>query len=340
MTNMRLKTSILNDFNSKPYIVCTLLFLFFGQINETHAYEPNTGHAFIFSLAIEQFLSCHQDKKQSIPDINIFTKRLIQGNVAMDKSLGWNIRDRLLLKNASVFSFQTRTRNWHFYNSKQQKHAQVANINQSMTNLWDEALVGFHENKKLNDKLLFVGALAHLLEDATVPAHITPIYHGPTAIKFLNAKQMAKLVNYMKERSDSRFVIHDNLDKYPVEVSKLRAKLRQKTSCGSLAKSENSVSNLLLQNERFTQILLETPIIECSNFVWKSFWTPPKENEYFGRYNIENENILFGEKGNLTDSNGASCSFDKDDVRYREFAQKLHLQAIETDVRLLETLLL
>ncbi|GAA0854358.1 hypothetical protein GCM10009114_09790 [Aliiglaciecola litoralis] len=294
------------------------------------AYAPESGHTVLFELAIDTFAQCFPNTITSEDS----KARLLQGNVAMDKSLGWRLWDRLFVKHTNVFSFQTRARNWHFIHSQRQHLAKVGVINQSMSKLWELAQQGLQDNPDQHDKLLFVGAIAHLLEDATVPAHIVPVYHGPTAIKHIGPNQLAPLVRYMQQnRPENKFAIHDQVDKYAID----KQSVQNAIDCESISTSGQPLPELLQRNEFYTRRLLQTPIPDCPEVSWQVFWSPPEADSYFGRYHIENDMPLFGQHGEIKDpeSQTSTCRLEKNDKRYREFLHKLHLQAVNADIQLL-----
>lgn len=313
----------------------TLLLVLMVMCNTVLAYEPEAAHDPLVSTALKIYAACF-DKHNPYKSESA-VKRIVQGDVAMDKGLKFNLFDWFSLKGERVFSITKRPLNWHFYNPNLVDLSKVGKVEQSHKNLWKGLKKGFEINTNDHNKLLFIGGIIHLIEDLTVPAHVVPVYHGPTAIKIYGPKRLKPLVAYMQDYSEEFSIkIPDQIDSISPNVKKLEEKLLNNNSvCVNAMVGSDSIDNIRLLTAQNTLSELDKPIQGCPDVIWGDFWLKPKENQYFGRYNIVNDNPLFGEAGLLHSSDDKTCKFEEDDDRYRDFVFSLHLNAIEADMKVL-----
>lgn len=313
------------------------------------AYHPETGHAPLLRIAITQYLQC-QPNSHLLGD-TAAPSRVLQGNVAMDQGLGFSLRDRVVVQHDDVLRLSKRLLHWHFYHPDRQALAKVGWIDQSMQGLWQQLNLGWAANAALHDKLLFVGGLAHLVEDLTVPAHVVPVYHGPTAVYLEGPRRLRALVDYYLEaRPDTGLLIDDPIDSWPVDEARLQQDLaadpaicqRIHTQALALkpaaaereqAKRTAILDRLRDNTARQTLALLEQLIPNCPGVRWQDFWQVPAAGQYFGRYALQQP--LFGEAGVVQGASGASCRMQVADARYHTFVAQLHLQAVLADMVLL-----
>ena len=59
-----------------------------------------------------------------------------------------------------------------------------------------------------------------------------------------------------------------------------------------------------------------------------------KRSEYYGRYNIEKNSLLFGEGGKLS-TEKSTCKLNEMDKSYLDFVFAIPLRAVESDLRVL-----
>lgn len=313
------------------------------------AYHPETGHAPLLRTAINQYLQC-QPTSRLLGD-TAAPARVLQGNIAMDQGLGFSLRDRVMVQHDDVLRLSKRLLHWHFYHPDRQVLAKVGWIDQSMLGLWQQLNLGWAANAALHDKLLFVGGLAHLIEDLTVPAHVIPVYHGPTAVSLEGPRRLRSLVDYYLEaRPDTGLLINDAIDSWPVDEARLQRDLaadpalcqRIRTPTLALkpdaAEREQAQPTAVLDRlrddtARQTLALLAQVIPNCPGVRWQDFWQVPKEGQYFGRYALQQP--LFGEAGVVQGAGGARCRMQAADARYHTLVAQLHLQAVQADLVLL-----
>ncbi len=311
-------------------IVCQIAF----------AYEPEKAHKILTSQALDVYQQCYPDDISYAEEIT--RKRILQGNIAMDKGLEAGFIERMRLKEEETLFLIKRINNWHFYNKERSHLSKVGLDEQSMTELWQGAHRGLSYNEDVFDKSLFVGALMHLMEDMTVPAHIVPVYHGPVAIKVLGPFQLSPLVNYMLEEGEISYLIgdmgprmiKDAIDSIMPEQQRLQRSLAAEGFCNELEELPDNPYELRDHQASYTLRQLYEQIPGCDSFIWHTYWLKPKENQYFGRYNIEQNQPLFGQPGRLI-SGLSLCEFREDDQRFKDFVFQLHLAAIQADVVLL-----
>lgn len=349
------------------------------------AYHPETGHAPLMRVAISQYLQCtpssrlladHETDHGAAHEIahaadhpadstatsvadSLAASRLLQGNLAMDHGLGFSfsgegLRDWWRLEHDDALRLPKRLLHWHFYNPDQQTLAKIGLIDQSMLGLWQQLQAGWAANSAPHDKLLFVGGLAHFIEDLTVPAHVVPVYHGPTAVYLEGPRRLRALVDYyVKARPDTGAMIDDAIDSWPVDTAQLRRDLTaDKNLCAqhhasvlalrpdhATSQRENSqpswhgLDRLRDTTARQTLALLQQAIPGCPGVYWQDFWQAPTPGQYFGRYNMRQP--LFGEAGDVEGAGGARCQMQAADPRYHAFVAQLHRQAVLADMMLL-----
>lgn len=341
------------------------------------AYHPDTGHAPLLRLVISQYQQCsphsrlvaaHRVEHEAEHEAENAAKsiehsaaasRLLQGNVAMDHGLGFSfsaegLRDWWRLEHDDALRLPKRLLHWHFYNPDQQVLAKIGLIDQSMLGLWQQLQAGWVANRAAQDKLLFVGGLAHLVEDLTVPAHVVPVYHGPTAVYLEGPRRLRGLVDYyVQARPDTGAMIDDAIDSWPVDTAQLSRDLAaDKNLCAQHHASVRALqpeppashrdnrhlswhglNTLRDTTARQTLALLQQAIPGCPGVYWQDFWQAPTPGQYFGRYNMRQP--LFGEAGELQGAGGARCQMQAADPRYQAFVAQLHRQAVLADMVLL-----
>jgi len=314
--------------------ICFISILLLSS-NTIYAYKPDTGHAVIASVAFERFSECVRESP--LYEIKEWKKRLLKGNVSMDKGFGFRLKDRYKLKGERVLDLPARITNWHFFNSMRAHLSRIDKVEQSLVRLWEGLEKGFELNHESYDKLLFIGGLMHLIEDMTVPAHVIPIYHGPALVKFLGPKKLKPLVAYAQDaRDDFGLMIPDKFDTFEVDIVSLQNSLDEdKKFCERLRSKSRQLVEIRATVAAATLSALNQPINNCPGFTWHAFYRKPAESEYFGRYNLAwpkiygtGLNPLFSEPGVLVLENGSSCAFEKSDSRYSTFANRLHENAV------------
>jgi len=304
--------------------------------SNTYAYKPDAVHEPLLNTALTIYNECFPgDTMYSIDEDA--KDRVIAGDRAMDEGLNFNIFDMFSLRGEKIFSKTKRPFNWHFYNPNKQKQSHVGLVEQSHINLFEGLKAGLKSNDKNYNKLLFIGGLIHLIEDLSVPAHVVPVYHGPTIIKLIGKNRLKPLVTYMQEYKDEyKLMIDDKIDSMPVDTKSILDKLlHDNLLCNDIDTNTETLEEIRLNTANKTLSILKKEIPSCPNVTWQEFWIQPKSDEYFGRYNIKNNNPLFGEAGLMRAQNGSTCQFEENDSRYKDFVYSLHLNAVDADLKLL-----
>lgn len=299
------------------------------------AYEPDN-HISIMDSAIDLYNYCSTSSVTEESRV-----RLLQGDEALDVGLMYvTPYDRYQMHDEDVFFLTWRTINWHFYNPDLTAYSRKGAVEQSHQRLWEGLIEGYASNSG-KYKQFFLGGIAHLLEDITVPAHVAPVYHGPTEIIALSPDFMP-LVDYMVEHSSENvFSISDGVDEMQVDDQALMESMKTESGvCEGITTGSDDLEAIREASSRETLARLQTSIPGCAGVTWQTFWTPPEQGEYFGRYNIANNNPTFGESGTLYNGASGSCTFTsingQPDQRYVDFAEALHKQAIKYNMKLLE----
>lgn len=298
------------------------------------AYEPRVAHAPLMALALQVHGRCNPE--QPLLQSPAAQARVIEGDIALDEGRTFSLRDWLMVRESGVFSRLERIGNWHFYHPDRQAYSRIGQIEASHQKLWLGLQKGFEANAAAHDKLLFIGGLGHLLEDLSVPAHVVPVYHGPTVVEYLGPERLEPLVTYMQPAGLS---ISDRIDAYPPDIPRLQSAF---AAAPCMVDTRQSLEALRLATARATLALLAREVPDCPGVRWQAFWLEPKAGEYFGRYNVKvpgvaGQNPLFGDPGVLQGDTGQRCAFAPiaEDERYRDFVFALHRTAIEADLQLL-----
>ncbi|MCJ8267794.1 MAG: hypothetical protein MJK04_00150 [Psychrosphaera sp.] len=328
------------------------LALFFATT--THAYVPETGHAPLTQLAVQGYQQCFDNQTFATPNV---LNRLLQGNMAMDHGTSsFSDEDEAIPGVITLFHLITRVTNWHFYqpykkHPQEQHSSKQKNVEMSHKRLWKMAVDGFSKATTPHDKWLFLGALLHLNEDLSVPAHVVPVYHGPTTL----VERLGKFESITHYPQDSNIVrgfwlgkkITDQIDQMRVDKTRLNGAIKQQLPafCQALTtqtlSTPHSIKNGLAKQ---TLALINQPIPNCPGVKWSRFWddvpqqsSPPLPSQrYFKLYNSEQGFPLFGLAGLVSDKSGKTgCTLEDNDKRYLDFVFQLHLAAVKADVALL-----
>lgn len=324
------------------------------------AYEPIHGHGPLMGIAYDQYTNC--SGRQEISSISGAKKRLQQGTVAMDTGLGGielqrvnangtvelesasiNFFQKLGIRGSSVFSVLNRPLNWHF-NSLRLNGAssRIGLIEVSGDRLFSGLYGGVYKNKTPLKQLLFVGGMGHMIEDASVPAHVAPVYHGPKQTAIIAPFLYPKIAAYMAEENrishEHNGAIKDAIDEYPLDHVRVASAVRAGELCQTIDKYNYEPFFLNRLAAIDTADAMEQMIPGCPGVTWHAFWHAPEVNSYFGKHNTKSGkhiNPLFGEAGVMLAANGASCVFSQDDSRYADFVFERHVQAVSYDMKLL-----
>lgn len=307
------------------------------------SYHPKTGHEPISKLAIEGYNQCFNDTPVSAEAGNL----ILLGNTAMDYGMFQFSHEQKHLKKAvSVFSPLVRSKNWHFYNPDKTQNTRQGDVEMSFKNLWHNALLGIRLNRQPQDKWLFVGALIHLTEDLSVPAHAIPVYHGPVYTKKWLG-EFSSLTEYMREKGWTEGfwifeMIHDSIDSMAVDKQRLKIEMTKsaKAFCDQpLLKTALSVSKLRDAQARQTLNTISNPIPGCGDISWQHFWQDTIDGDlpaqrYFKKYNTNEGFLRFGEVGVIKDPQGKPlCELTKQ--HYQDFVHQLHRSAVLHDIALI-----
>jgi hypothetical protein len=327
-----------------------LTFLAVISTHNVYAYVPETGHAPLTQLAVQGYSQCFNNPTFTAPSA---LNRLLQGNIAMDHGTGsFTDEDEAIPGAVRLFHLLTRITNWHFYHpqepSPQEQHlSKQKNVEMSHKRLWKLAVEGFDTAVKPHNKWLFLGALLHLTEDLSVPAHVVPVYHGPTTL----VDKLGAFESITRYPQNSNITsgfwltekIADRIDQMPVDKIRLSVAIKQQlpTFCQALKTNPQSIKQDLAKQ---TLALINQPIPNCGGVKWSRFWdgvpeqsSPPLPSQrYFKLYNSEKGFPLFGLAGTVSDKGGkVGCTLEDNDERYEDFVFQLHLAAVKADVALL-----
>jgi len=286
------------------------------------AYAPKSGHVPLSQAALAKVAMCHWPELAIQPER--WQARFIQGNMAMDEGLGLALGDQWSLAAPELFRWSTRRHHWHFFRPDLPNGAQVGATHLSMAYLWQGLQQALAQPQPPLDAWLYLGGLAHLLEDVSVPAHVIPVYHGPAAVRFVEQGQFAEFVP--DHLSFWQFV-DDPVDQLPVQSPPPSA-----TNCDQVfARTPDELRQQLALD---TLQALQQPIPQCPGFRWQAFYQTPQPGHYFGRY-AQSPPLLFNHAAQWAHANGERCQLQADDTRYRAFVQQRHQQAVQATFELM-----
>ena len=300
----------------KKLLIMLLVTLHCAQAS---AYVPDAAHDVLMQFALEQHLNCQPDSQLATASMQ---QRALLGNTAMDKGLPWLLHQGM--PNTKPFRLSQRIINWHFLNPLRQQYAKVGLIDQSMQRLWQQLHMALAQAETPMQRSLFLGGLAHLLEDVTVPAHVVPVYHGPSMAEWLGPIQLDGIADYL----EGQVMIHDAIDYWPVDLASLQA-----LTWPCVSEQVDSITVLRDLTALHTLAMLNEPIAQC-NVTWQVFWQAAKNESYFGRYLHRQGEVVFGKAVQLYQG-GYTCELEFNDWRYHHFVAKLHQHAIRADMQLL-----
>lgn len=327
-----------------PLIAVRLLswLILFSLSGLAQAYDPQIGHKPLSKAALKAYPTCFPDdstfRQQKIQDY------IVNGDLAMDEGLlslppeYWEEEEAIRL-----FSSSVRVLNWHFYNPNlTDPHiTKRLLVNQSYRYLWRQANYGFRVMDYAEDQALFLGAIMHLVEDVSVPAHVVPVYHGPTLARYLG--HFRPLIDYLEiaaGRINANGLITDAIDYLPPKSESLTNWAKE--HCAGTDSKNDDPSRIRDWLAKQTLKALQQDIDGCPGVPWAAFWNieiPQSDSRYFKRYNLEAPR--FGRAGTVKNEKDRehviTCEMGKydGDKRYDQFLTARHQQAIQADLRLL-----
>ena len=172
-------------------------------------------HAKITSYVLEKLNEMRADKLKAVPEDS--RQLIIQGAVNEDEFLHG----------------PGRINNWHFYASEESPYFKpfyaylLFKIYPSSRHLYTlraDSFSALLEKPDENKKKLFdlSGRLLHHIQDMSTPAHVIPIYHGPTMLPLLFPSTQDGFEIY------SRTVIEDELKKITIPDAVFEGNIKQK----------------------------------------------------------------------------------------------------------------
>ena len=322
--------------NKNLVIIIVAIGLLFGKVASSYAYSPHKVHKHLTELSLAIYNRCRGgDSKYRDFEIR---ESIILGNIAMDEGKkAFRGRSRKLPHANRSMARAKRLINWHFYNPSLEHLSKQGWVDKSHTRLWKMLNREFTKSKNKGDKATVLGGILHLVEDLTVPAHVIPVYHGPVSVSYLG--KFEHLVDYM-ENHHEKGMIKDRIDEIePDKIALSYDLINDMDNICRLTNKNYSPDNIRYELANKTLALMNHAIEHCEGFEWRDFWIEAQGNRYFGQYNVDNGNPLFGEAGVLSkkskSNSDMSCAFINNDKRYDDFVKKLHHDAIKSNIKLL-----
>lgn len=316
---------------------CLILFALSGW---AQAYDPQLGHKPISEAALAAFPACFPEDAGF--QHKVIHDHIVRGDIAMDEGLltlppeYWEEEEAIRL-----FSLSVRVFNWHFYNPNltDPRISKRLLVNQSYRYLWRQANYGFRVMDYAEDRALFLGAIMHLVEDVSVPAHVVPVYHGPTLARYLG--HFRPLIDYLETaqgRINANGLITDAIDYLPPNSQSLKEWAKE--HCAGTDSKNDDPSRIRDWLAKQTLKALQQDIDRCPGVPWAAFWNielPQSDSRYFKRYNLDAP--PFGQKGTaiyIDDKEQVHrCTLKNDDPRYKQFLAERHQSAVQADLLLL-----
>lgn len=312
---MRYRQKILRLITLTGFVYCS-----FGS-GFGFAYLPETGHQPLSTIAIRYFNEC----------INLnpnWQLKAISASNASDIIQHNHNEDR------AVSRMPIRLINWHFFNDDfQSRRLAVFNIlDKSMTRLvrhiGNNLVKGSLSQEELNKQS---GRMLHFMEDSTVPAHATPVWHGPGVSDSFDSIPVSNSVDALVKMEINTICdsADNSFNKYEIKGEKLKPQEAELLQL--IADTSNQTLELIKKTACITS--------KGKAFSWDVFWTPPAKideslkifgEDYFGEYGADafptNEAISIGEPLD-------QCTITE--KKLREFIHTLHVNAVKADIRAL-----
>ncbi len=253
-----------------------------------HAYNPSV-HRQLASFAVSTLLELSNYPAQPLSHEQL-------ANIAANADSG---------EDTSPSTWLQRLTNWHFYNPYKEDQQQYTllghiNINRSMTNLVqqrEQQLCQTLQKPDLSfdDFASAYGSCMHFIEDVTVPAHVTPVFHGPILPGGATGHSWPG-------------IIHDPFDGYPVNLDALKKEwneFRKKTALfqrlGDIEQLPKLISTLFdvpLADLETTFKVDQAPVLYCVDLTARStlarlfapenrlasYWSKDIGHQYFQGY--------------------------------------------------------
>ncbi len=232
-------------------------------------------------------------------------------------------------EDTSLRSSLQRPTNWHFYNPhkehlQQSRWLGFITINRSMTRLVEQRQKDLlhtlnQPNVTFSDFATRFGRSIHFIEDVTVPAHVTPVFHGPALPGNVSGHNWPT-------------IIHDAFDGYPVDMNELERqwegllaqpqRLKQLSNIHELPHLTQSLFLTGTTDPVKTDIdVNQSPVMHCVDLVARTTLAriPSPENTSKTYWNEDIGNDYF---------QGYGASFDElNNKERREFVNKQHFLA-------------
>jgi len=345
-----------------PNLLLSLVLLTVLSPLNSWAYKPESGHKVLNTVAIKYYNLCANELNGS------FTPALvpIKGTKDDKDSDFGQVLQYNLDEDASIWGFPRRIFNWHFF------RASIQDRNTFFLGAFDKSMgrmvEGIYEDivpkdgESNEDYLLtqddinrLTGRVMHFVEDTTVPAHVTPVWHGP----------------FVSDEFDSIPVIESKLDMaidqlFPKICHDIKAEILESNDFKPTEEITNELINILGVTSEETFNNLEKEACKTKggeSHDWTIFWTPPpKEDDgfnligkdYFGSYtnckiaiykddeNGKEQTVIKEvtsyfpqntcnkpEEDNLT----SECKITKSDIE--DFVKIQHINAVKADIKAL-----
>ena len=198
---------------------------------------------------------------------------------------------------------------WNYYDRGRRSAGRVLwLIETRMHNRYRDTLKRLDEARDLSRRFTNLGRIVSYLQDATMPAHVVPVF---TARWW-------------------RFSMADRFSTFPVDEAALNAALGDQ--CASVRGADGSFEELLERTAQRTIASISEPIRAMPSS-WEAFWELDSDDRDFGSYGDAGNNFGRQTTFRCTEDRGRRCVLLAGDPIYAEYAAARHLDAVRATIR-------
>ena len=285
------------------------------------SYTPEVGHKHIMPLSHMLLKECGHPAAGAYEDADI--ELITKTSAQMDTGQASTTFET----EHNPFSLWARAKNWHFYNPKiPEGQKYLGYFQKSYIKVWEWLKYGYSNAPLKEDRLTYLGGMAHFIEDMANPAHIIPIFHAVG--------------------------IKDGIDDFKPAYKAIIDRINDHSLCNFIAGQSVLPEPIDVRNWLVTQTMseLDNSIQGCPDIKWGEFFDDPEGNDFFGKFHINSDNKSAGFIGSLFKSktfyigdtglfvssidSSRTCQIDDSDF-YQGFIDQLFENAIIADAKLL-----
>lgn len=294
-----------------------LLAISFG----VHSYTPEVGHKHIMPLSHMLLKECGHPAAGAYEDADI--KLITETSAQMDTGQASTTFET----DNDPFSLWSRAKNWHFYNPEiPEGQKYLGYFQKSYIKVWEWLKYGYNNAPLKEDRLTYLGGMAHFIEDMANPAHIIPVFHA--------------------------IGIKDGIDDFEPDYQIIKDRITDQSLCNSVISEPVLPEPIDVRDWLVNQTMseLDNSPQDCPSIKWGEFFDLPEDKGFFGRFHENPDHKRAGFFGSLFKSktfyisdtglfvsnidSSYTCQID-DKNFYQGFIDQLFENAIVADAKLL-----